>query len=189
MYDYLCSLRDEGKGATSGEAVLQAVRFFHSVLVFASFNPSVDISARVSGFAKQMFLTKRLLKQARALYVLELKALEAAVLEEKQPHVVVIAGYLMFCTMAVCRFSDPMFCTGMRVTRFGETVLVEAGTSVHKTAHSSEKKTMLLPLMALGAVFRKDRSWAEAWIAALEKQFARFTKPFILPAYSEQTNK
>lgn len=133
LYAYLCSMRDEGRGATSGEAVLQAVRFFHSTLGFVGFNPATDISARVAGVAKQMFQTKRLLKQARALYVLELKALEDAVLEEKQPHVIAIAGYLLFCAMAVCRFSDPMFCTGLQVNRFRNTVLIEAGTSVHKT--------------------------------------------------------
>ena len=31
LYTYLCSMRDSGRGATSGEAVLQAVRFFHNV--------------------------------------------------------------------------------------------------------------------------------------------------------------
>jgi hypothetical protein len=186
---YLCHMRDENRGATSGEAVLQAVRFFHNILGFSNSNPATDISARVAGVAKQMFLMKRLLKQARALYVLELKALEDAVLEEKQPHVIAIAGYLLFCAMAVCRFSDPMFCTGLQVTRFGHTVLVEAGTSVPKTAHTSEKKTMLLPLMALGTVFRQDKSWAERWQATMERQFASYKKVFLLPAYSEQTNR
>ena len=51
-------------------------------------------------------LQKPLLRQARALYVLELKALEDAVLEERQPHLVVIAGDFLFCAMAVCRFVD-----------------------------------------------------------------------------------
>ena len=189
VYAYLCSMREEGRGATSGESVLQALRFFHTALGFVNFNPVTDISARIAGVAKQMFLTKRLLKQARALYVLELKALESAVLEEKQPHIVAIAGYLLFCAMAVCRFSDPMFCQGLQVTRSGQTVLIEAGTSVHKTAHSAEKKTMLLPLMALGSVFRKDKSWAERWYATMDRQFASSRKVYLLPAYSEQSNR
>ena len=139
IYAYLCSMRDEGRGAPSGEAVLQSLRFFHAILGFTDFNAATDISARVAGVAKQMFATKRLLKQARPLYALELRALENAVLEEKQPHIVAIAGYLLFCAMAVCRFSDPMFCTGLQVTRFRNTVLIEAGTSVQKTAHTSEE--------------------------------------------------
>ena len=189
LYAYLCSMRDEGRGATSGEAVLQSLRFFHTILGFTDFDIATEISARVAGVAKQMFSMKRLLKQARPLYVLELRALEDAVLEERQPHVIAIAGYLLFCVMAVCRFSDPMYCTGLQVNRFRNTVLIEAGTSVHKTAHSSEKKTMLLPLMGLGSVFRSDMAWAEKWFATMNRQFSSVNKSFLLPAYSEQTNR
>eukprot|EP00435_Cladocopium_sp_Y103_P050616 s3318_g15.t1 len=189
LYGYLCSLRAAGRGATSGESVLQAIRFFHSILIFVDFDMVADVSARVCGVARQMFLTKRLLKQARALYTSELKAFENAVLDEKQPHVVAIAGYLLFCSMAVCRFADPMFCTGMHVSRFRNTVLIEAGTSIHKTAQSSEKKTMLLPLMALGSIFRSDASWAEKWFHTLQREFGNYKKPYILPAYSEQLNR
>ena len=189
LYEYLCNLRASDRGATSGESVLQAVRFFHSILGFSSFDPALDISARVLGVAREMYLTKPLLKQARALYVLELKALEDAVLEERQPHLVTIAGYLLFCAMAVCRFSDPLYSTGLKASRSGNTVLIEAGTSVHKTAHTKERKTMLLPLMALGNVFRFDKSWGERWVAMMNKQFASLRKPYLLPAYSEQSNQ
>ena len=189
LYEYLCHLRASQKGATSGESVLQAVRFFNSILGIVGFDASADISARVLGVSREMYLAKPLLKQARALYVLELKALENAVLEERQPHLVVIAGYLLFCAMAVCRFSDPLYSTGLKVSRSRETVLVEAGTSVHKTAHTKERKTMLLPLMALGKVFRTDKSWGERWVTLLHKQFAHLGKPYVLPAYSEQTNQ
>ena len=81
------------------------MRFFHEILQFNNFHIAADISARVKGVASQMFLTKPLLRQARPLYVAELRALENAVLEEKQSHVVVISGYLLFCALAVCRFS------------------------------------------------------------------------------------
>ena len=189
LYEYLCNLRASDRGATSGESVLQAVRFFHSILGFSGFDPALDISARVLGVAREMYLTKPLLKQARALYVLELKALEDAVLEERQPHLVTIAGYLLFCAMAVCRFSDPLYSTGLKASRSGNTVLIEAGTSVHKTAHTKERKTMLLPLMALGNVFRFDKSWGERWVAVMNKQFASLRKPYLLPAYSEQSNQ
>lgn len=189
LYSYLCEMRSSQRGATSGESVLQAVRFFHSILGFKGFDPATEISARVQGVAREMYLAKPLLRQARALYVLELKALEDAVLEERQQHIVVIAGYLLFCAMAVCRFSDPLYSTGLKVTRSRNTVLVEAGTSVHKTAQTKERKTMLLPLMALGNVFRSDRSWGERWVAMVDKQFAAIRKPYVLPAYSEQNNQ
>eukprot|EP00435_Cladocopium_sp_Y103_P069887 s708_g34.t1 len=149
LYEYLTHIKQSGRGATSGEAVLQAVRFFHTILGFNRFDINVDISARVLGVARQMYVAKPLLKQARPLFVPELRALEDIVLEESEPHIVVIAGYLLFCIMGVCRFSDLLYCTGLSVSRFNNTVLVEAGTSVHKTAHTKERKTMLLPIMAL----------------------------------------
>ena len=189
LYSYLCWMRDSGRGATSGEAVLQSVRFFHSMFGFNNIELSVCLSPRVTGVAKDMFLQKRLLRQARALFAPELRALEDAVLEEKQPHIVVIAGYLMFCLLAVCRFSDAMFVTGMTISRHGATVLIEAGTNVHKTAHSKERKTMLLPLMALGHAFRTDKSWGERWVHAMSRQFSESRKQFVLPAYSEQSNR
>lgn len=191
LYEYLCHMRATQRGATSGEAVLRAVRFFHASLGFIDFNPATDISARVLGVSREMFLTKPLLKQARALYVLELRALENAVLEERQHHLVVIASYLLFCALAVCRFSDPLYCTGLKVGRSLDTVLVEAGTFVPKMAHAhtKERKTMLPPLMALGTVFRSDKSWGEKWIKVMEAQFASFRKPYLLPACREQSNQ
>lgn len=189
LYTYLCSMRDSGRGATSGEAVLQAVRFFHSMFEFNMFDIAACLSPRVIGVAKDMFLHKRLLQQARALFAPEIRALEDAVLEERQPHIVVIAGYLLFCLLSVCRFSDAMFVTGMTVSRHGNTVLIEAGTAVHKTAQTKERKTMLLPLMALGHALRLDKSWGERWIHVMSRQFADSRKLYVLPAYSEQSNR
>ena len=48
---------------------------------------------------------------------------------------------------------------------------------------------MLLPIMALGHVFRKDKSWGERWVRVVEKQFAGVNKQYLLPAYSEQLNR
>ena len=47
LYTYLCSMRDSGRGATSGEAVLQAVRFFHSMFEFHMFDIAACLSPRV----------------------------------------------------------------------------------------------------------------------------------------------
>eukprot|EP00435_Cladocopium_sp_Y103_P038067 s2344_g10.t1 len=136
-----------------------------------------------------MYVSKPLLKQARALFVPELRGLEELVLDEKQSHLVIIGGYLLFCIMGVSRFSDLMYCTGLTVSRHNNTVLVEAGTSVHKTAHTKERKTMPLPIMALGNIFQSQRSWGERWVQVMNRQFANTNKPYLLPAYSEQMNK
>ena len=115
----------------------------------------------------------------------ELRALEAAVLQEEQFHVVVIAGYLLFCLMAVCRFSDAMHAQDLSISQSGKTVLVEAGTNVHKTAHTKERKTMLLPLVALGHVLDSERSWAVRWMEVRQQQKLD-KEEVILPAFSEQ---
>ena len=77
---------------------------FSTMFEFHMFDIAACLSPRVIGVAKDMFLHKRLLQQARALFAPEIRALEDAVLEERQPHIVVIAGYLLFCLLSVCRF-------------------------------------------------------------------------------------
>lgn len=76
-----------------------------------------------------------------------------------------------------------MFVKGFELTKFKSIVLLEAGTNVHKTAHTKEKKTMLLPLVALGSVFEQS-SWAERWIAFRRKHL-QSNCAYALPAYSE----
>ena len=84
LYAYLCNMRDSNRGATSGESVLQAVRFFHAMFEFTDFHTDSCLSPGVRGVAKDMFLKKELLRQARALFVSEVRALEDAVLDEKR---------------------------------------------------------------------------------------------------------
>ena len=69
LHAYLSHMRDVQRGATSGEAVLQAVRFFHAMFEVVNFNATACLSPRVLGVAKDMYLGKRLLQQARALFV------------------------------------------------------------------------------------------------------------------------
>lgn len=186
LYEFLCVMRESSRGATSGEALLQAIRFFHSLFGLRHFNPS-NATARIKGVSHAMFVTKRSLQQARALYVTELRALERIVLHDDNPHLIIIAGYLLFCVMAVCRFSDAMYVKGFRLSKHQSIVLLEAGTSVHKAAHTKEKKTMLLPLVALGVVLEKT-SWAERWMEFRN----RCLKPghsYSLPAYSESNSE
>lgn len=184
VYTYLCKLRSDQRGATSGEAMLQAIRFFHAVFGLVHFNPNLA-SSRVRGVAHAMFVQKRSLQQARSLYVPELRGLEQVVLHEQNPYVAIIAGYLLFCVMAVCRFSDAMFVNGFSLSSHHCVTILEAGTSVHKTAHTKERKTMLLPLVALGSVFDKT-SWAARWVE-LRSQYIDVGCKYSLPAFSEAT--
>ena len=128
---------------------------FSTILGFRNFEPATDISARVIGVARQMYVTKPMLKQARALFVPELKALEDVVVDETQPHLVVIAGYLLFCVMGVCRFSDLLYSKGLSVSRFNNTVLVEAGTSVAQDGTHKGEEDNVASHYGAGTCFQK----------------------------------
>lgn len=88
VYEYMCVLWETKRGATSGESLLQAIRFFHALFGLRHFNP-LTATSRIRGVAHAMFVTKRCLQQARALYVPELKALERVVLFDDTPHIVI----------------------------------------------------------------------------------------------------
>ena len=75
VYKYLSYLQEEGAGATSGDAFLQSLRFFHASWQFVGLNLDQELSARVKGVAHVLYCKKPLLKQARALSVAELAAL------------------------------------------------------------------------------------------------------------------
>ena len=96
-------------------------------------------------------------------------------------HVGVIAGYLLFRAMSCCRLSDALFAIDFVVSS------LEAGTNVHKTASSKEKKTVPLPLVALGKVFRSD-SWAKKWFSLRQACVPKSIR-FVLPAYAEQSGR
>ena len=72
VYKYLSYLQEEGAGATSGDAFLQSLRFFHASWQFVGLNLDQELSARVKGVAHVLYCQKPLLKQARALSVAEL---------------------------------------------------------------------------------------------------------------------
>ena len=92
VHRYLSYLQEEGAGATSGDAFLQSLRFFHASWGFVGLNLDQELSARVSGVAHACAV----LQQARALSVAELAALEDIVLGTEASHVGVDAGYLLF---------------------------------------------------------------------------------------------
>ena len=182
VYGYLCHARAHNKAPTHGLALLQAFNFLHAI---ADLDEYKGFSARVKGVAKLMHSHKRDLKQARQLRVEEVKALEDFVLSNAEEHLRFIAGYNLFCLMAVCRHADPMYAVNWCISKSGRIVLLEAGTRYHKTAGSGSRSTVLLPLVALGNIFRDDRSWAEEWLS-LKKRLVPSDVPHVLPSWSER---
>eukprot|EP00435_Cladocopium_sp_Y103_P029317 s4088_g7.t1 len=141
VYGYLVQAKKDGKAPTHGSAFVQCLNFVHATCTMTSFNPS-HLSGRIKGATKSMLENKRPLQQARALYRGEVQALEDYALDIKShPRVRIIAGYLLFCLMACCRFSDPMYASDWQISESGSIVLIEAKTRVHKTAHVHNRQT------------------------------------------------
>ena len=184
VYGYLFYARAHNKAPTHGLALLQAFNFLHAVADLDEYKYK-GFSARVKGVAKLMHSQKRDLKQARQLRVEEGKALEDFVLSNAEEHLRFIAGYNLFCLMAVCRHADPMYAVNWSISKSSRIVLLEAGTRYHKTAGSGSRATVLLPLVALGHVFRDDRSWAEEWLS-LKERLVPTGVPHVLPSWSER---
>ena len=142
---------------------------------------------RCKGVAADMFKGKKPLEQARPLYVEELHFLERFVVTPGTPdHVRLIAGYLLFCALACCRFSDPMFSQAWIGSTAGELSIIETSTRYHKTA-GSERSAVLLPFIALGQAF-EERSWTRIW-NDLRIRLLGNTFKFALPAWSEQSGQ
>ena len=183
VYEYLVFAKSKGKAPSHGAAFLQSVHFFHATCKFTEMDPS-SFSGRIKGAVDAMLQNRRPLQQARPLYTQELKALEDTVLDpEEQDHIRIIAGYLLFCLLACCRFSDPMYAVEWEVSSHSNTTIIEAKTRIHKTARQG-RQFMFLPLVALGKVYSCS-SWAKAWndLRLLVLSDAKCT----LPTFSEQT--
>ena len=136
---------------------------------FVSCDVGCAISARVKGVVHTLSLQKRPLKQARALKVSEVAALEDLVLQPASPVLSIMAGFFLFCVMNCCRFNDAQFAENLQLDRTEDTVILHAGTCQHKTATTADKRTTLLPLVCLGNIFSEE-SWAVKWIMLMQAE-------------------
>ena len=188
LYLYLNFLRESGKAPTSGTSFLKSWAFMLHVIGLAPSQRDPLVSSRVLGVAKTMYLDKRPLQQAPPLTVELVRGLEAlmfraAVLTKYK----CIIGFLLFCLYASSRFGDAARATGLTLDMAGHMYLLETGTLHYKTASTSDRKTTILPLLALGtALF--EFPWSPEWIEARRSQRLD-TFQALMPALSEVTDE
>ena len=187
LYRYLSAMRESGRGATSGESFVQSVNFLHAMVTFVHYQPA-SLSNRVKGVAFDMFCKKQPLCQARQLSVPEVRRLENMVISPLSEAMGVIAGYLMFCMATSCRFGDALFATNFEVIKDEGTVVIRAGTLVHKTSSTKERRTKFLPLMGLGK-FMHDDPWAEHWMSLRASANMDQFLPVVMPSYNEMQGR
>ena len=183
LYDYMQHLRRSGAGATAAAHFEQAFRMRHEVLGMLHVDIKQVLSARVTGAAHSMFLTKRKLVQVPAFSVEAVKIFEDICINSEHMHKRVIAGAILFCIFACARWFDSMHIDDIWKNSFATMVLLEADTEKHKTSMSKEAKTRLLPFVCLGR-FLESKAWGTSFIEA--REHFGLAKPF-LPSWNESS--
>ena len=124
-------------------------------------------SQRVQGCARESYLMKRKLQQRPPLSVAQVKALEQYVSNMRgTPRDVYAAGCFLLCIYMRARFSDMQHMTDIvvdEVVSEGNVAgYIEAKVTRSKSAYTTERKTMFLPMAApLIGVGGKD--WFKQW--------------------------
>lgn len=85
------------------------------------------------------------------------------------------------------RFGDAAKATGLVLDMAGHMYLLETATMHYKTACTSDRKTTILPLLALGTALH-EYPWSPEWIEARKEQRFDALDP-LMPALSEVTDQ
>ena len=165
MYSFIKHLQ-ESAAPTSGQAFVEAWRFFSGMLGFRLRPEESPLSGRVKGAVASLLSQKKKLAQAAPLTVLMIKALERIMLEPPLPHWRVIAGHILFCIGSSSRFSDTVHLDCLTCVSDQGIYLVEGASYSYKTG-TGERKSVLLPLLSLGR-FILDDARAPVWMQARE---------------------
>lgn len=140
VYDYLCDLRDKACSASRGTTFISTLSFVKQTVGMSGIQDCVE-SARVSGAALSMYLTKRPLKQAPPLEPTMLAVLELACFFESDAYLRCMAGFCLVCIYGRMRVSDVSRLVNLSVIgKFAEASLMRV-----KTSRSREKQTTFLP--------------------------------------------
>ena len=179
VYQYLSYLRDTDAAPTSADATVKAIWFMHSTAVILDFNPS-SFTSRVTGVCRDMYMRKRVLKQAPAFTVAIVKALEEFALTCRNKVDSMFTNFILFCIYASCRIGDASKIQSVSFSQFQEVFLVEAATSDAKNTNTMERRRMLLPFSAVGwGVY--PNPWCIKW----RMQLGSIKLATIMPAFSE----
>ena len=81
----------------------------------------------------------------------------------------VILGFILFCIYSSSRFNDAARSVGLELDKSQRMYLLETATGLYKTAITQEKRTTLLPLIALGAALH-NQPWCTSWLIARRRQ-------------------
>ena len=190
IYEYLSSLRNEGKSASAPSSFLEAVGFLHNIIDVKSLKGTATFSGRCKGLAKDHLAKRAKRKRAPPLTVEMVSKLESYVGTHFQSHKAVIAGHMLFCIYACARWSDTMRLTEINEFHRGRISIVETATEHHKTALTEEAKQLFLPYLCLGAGLVEGHPWSIAWLAA--RKIHKVGRPYTwasITSWSDKSHK
>ena len=183
IYDFICNLRAMACGATSAQHLLEALRFLNSTAKFLCIDLESALSPRCIGAARDLYLTKRLLRQKRPLSAFQLQELEALMLTLPEVEAVVL-GQLLFCVHSCARWSDAQRIYKLWIESGEKESLLHAEALGSKTSLTADLQRRAFPYVALGAGLSQV-PWAAAWIKARDAQMMDCGDHF-LPSFSEK---
>ncbi|CAE7580079.1 unnamed protein product [Symbiodinium natans] len=164
LYKYLCWLRDQKRGATSGTSTLEALRFSDSMFTFLCITLSELDSPRVKGVAHSLFMTKRRRSPAPLIPVAVVRFLIGLVLDTlRKDRERTIAGQILACIFLVGRWSDLRRAVNYRTSVAGGICILEADAKGHKAAYSKELQLELLPFLGIGG-WPASQPWATVFL-------------------------
>eukprot|EP00435_Cladocopium_sp_Y103_P052957 s883_g16.t2 len=179
VYMYLSHLREVSAAPTSADATVKAVWFMHSTAGIIGFNPGM-FTARITGVCRDMYMRKRVLKQAPAFPAEVVRSLEEYALTCDVKSDSMFTNFILFCIYSSCRIGDASKITDLEFSRHHDIFLVEASTTEAKNTNTMERRRMLLPFVALGwGLF--PNPWSINW----KMQLNSMDVSTIMPAFSE----
>ena len=179
VYQYLSFLRETGAAPTLADATVKAIWFMHSTATIADFNPKV-FTSRITGVCRDMYLRKRILRQAPPFPADVVRALEVYALQAERKIDSMFTNFILFCIFSSCRIGDAAKIREVEFSRCHDIFLVEAATSEAKNTNTMERRRMLLPFTAIGWGLHLN-PWCIKW----EMQLKALQPETIMPAYSE----
>ena len=146
---YLSFLRESGAAPTSADATVKALWFMHATATIVDFSPD-DLTSRITGVCRDMFLKERNLRQAPPFPAEVAWALEVYALGAGNRADSIFTNFFLFCTFSSCRIGDAAKIREVSFSRFHAIVLVEAMTSAAKNTNTMERLRMVPPFTAVG---------------------------------------
>ena len=179
VYRYLSFLRETSAAPTLADATVKAIWFMHSTANIVDFHPKV-FTSRITGVCRDMYLRKRILRQAPPFPADVVRALEEYALHAESKVESMFTNFILFCIFSSCRIGDAAKIRDVEFSRCHDIFLVEAATSEAKNTNTMERRRMLLPFTAIGWGLHPN-PWCIKW----EMQLKAMQPDTIMPAFSE----